>query len=151
LIERVTVTLPAHPLEGVKLPVVRFIRSQDGRRYVDVEHPPGQYMRLPVEWTDRSPPFVPPSVGGRAVRLSVPALLELARAVQVALGRTLGPSATPLAQGGPTLRHANVSFPEIRPAVGGTARGGKTATARHVGRPAAQGAARRNRRRGGRR
>jgi hypothetical protein len=133
----------------VKLPVARFIRSQDGRRYVDVEHPPGQYMRLPVEWTDRSPPLVPPSVGGRAVRLSVPALLELASAVQVALGRPQGPSATLPAQGGPTLTHANVSTPEIRPAVGGTARGGKTATARHVGRPAAQGAARRNRRRGG--
>jgi hypothetical protein len=71
--------------------------------------------------------------------------------VQVALGRTHGPSATLLAQGGPTLTHANVSFPETRPAVGGTARGGKTATARHVGRPATQGAARRNRRRGGRR
>ncbi|MFE8600322.1 hypothetical protein [Archangium violaceum] len=53
MIERVTVTLPVHPLKGVKLPVVRFIRSQDGRRYVDVEHPPGQYMRLPLEWTDR--------------------------------------------------------------------------------------------------
>jgi hypothetical protein len=42
----VTVTLPIHPLKGVELPVARFIRSQDGRRYVDVEHPPGQYMRL---------------------------------------------------------------------------------------------------------
>ena len=151
LIERVTVTLPVHPLKGVKLPVTRFIRSQDGRRYVDVEHPPGQYMRLPVEWTDRSPPLVPPSVEGRAVRLSVPALLELAGAVQVALGRTHGPSATPLAPGGATLTHASMSLPEIRPAVGGIAHGGKTATARHVGRPAAQGAARRNRRRGGRR
>ncbi|MFY0583894.1 DUF5953 family protein [Cystobacter fuscus] len=150
-IERVTVTLPAHPLKGMELPVVRFIRSQEGRRYVDVEHPPGQYMRLPLEWTDRSPPFVPPSVGGREVRLSIPALLELASAVQVALGRTQGPSATPLAPVGPTLIHANVSFPEIRPPVGGTAHGAKAATARHVGRPAAQGAARRNRRRGGRR
>jgi len=151
LIECVTVTLPAHPLKGVKLPVIRFIRSQDGRRYVDVEHPPGQYMRLPVEWTDRSPPLVPPSVGGRAVHLSVPTLLELASAVQVALARTHGRAATSLAQSGPTLTHANVSTPELRPAVGGTARGGKTATARHVGRPAAQSAAHRNRRRGGRR
>ncbi|MCY1074310.1 hypothetical protein [Archangium lansingense] len=41
MIERVTVTLPIHPLKGVELPVARFIRSQDGRRYVDVEHPPG--------------------------------------------------------------------------------------------------------------
>jgi hypothetical protein len=85
LSERVTITLPVHPLKGVALPVYRFIRSQDGRRYVDVEHPAGQYMRLPLEWTDRAPPLVPPSVDGRAACLSVPALLELASAVQVAL------------------------------------------------------------------
>jgi hypothetical protein len=151
LFEHVAITLPVHPLKGVMLPVARFIRGQDGRRYVDVEYPPGRYMRLPLEWTDRSPPLVPPSVGGRAVRLSVPVLLELASVVQVALGRLQGPSATPLSHGGPTLTHANVSTPEIWPAVVGTARSGKAATARHVGRPATQGAARRNRRRGGRR
>jgi hypothetical protein len=106
LIERVTVTLPIHPLKGVALPVARFIRSQDGRRYVDVEHPPGQYMRLPLEWTDRSPPLVPPSVGGREVRLSVPALLELAQAVQAALEQRRGSPVVPTPAASPTLRPA---------------------------------------------
>ena len=100
-----TVTLPIHPLKGVALPVARFIRSQDGRRYVDVEHPPGRYMRLPLEWTDRSPPLVPPSIGGREVRLSVPALLKLAQVVQAALERIRGPPATPAAAR-TTLRRA---------------------------------------------
>ena len=106
MIECVTVTLPVHPLKGVKLPVVRFIRSQDGRRYVDVEHPPGQYMRLPLEWTDRSPPLVPPSVGGREVRLSVPALLKLAQAVQAALEQRRGSPVVPTLAASPTLRPA---------------------------------------------
>jgi hypothetical protein len=106
LIEHVTVTLPIHPLKGVALPVARFIRSQDGRRYVDVEHPPGQYMRLPLEWTDRSPPLVPPSVGGREVRLSIPALLKLAQAVQAALEQRRGSSVVPTLAASPTLRPA---------------------------------------------
>ncbi len=106
LIERVTVTLPIHPLKGMELPVARFIRSQDGRRYVDVEHPPGQYMRLPLEWTDRSSPLVPPSVGGREVRLSVPALLKLAQAVQAALEQRRGSPAVPTPAAKHTLRPA---------------------------------------------
>lgn len=149
LVERVTVTLPIHPLKGVALPVARFIRSQDGRRYVDVEHPPGRYMRLPLAWTDRASPLVPPSVGGRAARLSVPALLELASAVQVALGRLRGSSAMPPAVAGPTLRHVDVSTPEARSAMVRPASGSKAAATRQVGRPAAQGATRRNRGRGG--
>ena len=110
LSEQVTVTLPIHPLKGVELPVARFIRSQDGRRYVDVEHPAGRYMRLPLEWTDRSPPLVPPSVGGRDVRLSVPALLKLAQAVQAALERILGPPATPAAARTTLRRTRSTSF-----------------------------------------
>jgi hypothetical protein len=149
LSERVTITLPVHPLKGVELPVARFLRSQDGRRYVDVEHPAGQYMRLPLEWTDRAPPLVPPSVEGRAARLCVPALLELASAVQVALSGHQSSSAAPLADGGPTLRHAAVSIPEDRPAMGSPAPGSKTATAQQVGHPAAQGALRPRRGRGG--
>jgi hypothetical protein len=81
----VTITLPTHPLRGVQLPVIRTARSQDGRRYIDVEHPPGWCMRLPIEWTDRSSPLVPPSIGGREVRLGISALLKLADAVEVAL------------------------------------------------------------------
>jgi hypothetical protein len=149
LSERVTITLPVHPLKGVALPVYRFIRSQDGRRYVDVEHPAGRYMRLPLEWTDRAPPFVPPSIDGRAARLSVAALLELASAVHVALcGRQSSSDAT-LADGGSTLRHADVSIPEERPALGSPPAGSKTATAQQVGRPAAQGAPRPKRGHGG--
>ncbi|HYO54578.1 hypothetical protein [Archangium sp.] len=43
-------------------------------------------MRLPIEWTDRSSPLVPLSVGGHQVRLEIPALLMLADAVEAALG-----------------------------------------------------------------
>ena len=114
LSERVTITLPVHPLKGVALPVARFIRSQDGRRYVDVEHPPGRYMRLPIEWTDRGPPLVPPSVNGQEARLSVPALLKLAQFVQAALERRRGSPAVPIPEAKPTLRPARSTSLEAR-------------------------------------
>jgi hypothetical protein len=52
--------MPIHPLNGVEVPVVRFERDyQHGRRYVVVERPGGGNLCLPVEWTDRGPPWVP--------------------------------------------------------------------------------------------
>lgn len=84
------VTVPIHPLHGVELRVVRIERSsQDGRRYVVVEHVRGEALRLPIEWTDRGPPWVPPQVDGRPVRLGARGLLRLADAVDAVLARTL--------------------------------------------------------------
>ena len=81
-----------HPLVGVRLAVVRNVRSLDGRqRYVDVEHPRGWVIRLPVEWTDRGSPSPPPRLGDREIRVAPGDLLRVAAAVEVALGRKLGP------------------------------------------------------------
>ncbi|WP_373372238.1 hypothetical protein [Sorangium atrum] len=74
-----------HPLKGQRLPVVSSVRGQDGRRYVDAEHPQGWTIRLPIEWTDRAGPGVTPRWHGREVRLDARGLLELARAVRTAL------------------------------------------------------------------
>jgi hypothetical protein len=79
------VTLPVHPLKEKRLPVLAWVRGQDGRRYVDAEHPRGWTIRLPLEWTDRCAALMPPSLNGHEVRLAVPGLLELARAIEVAL------------------------------------------------------------------
>ena len=89
--DRVTVTMPIHPLNGVDLAVVRFERDyQHGGRYVVVERPQGgPVLRLPIEWTDRGPPWVPAQVDGRPVRLAASGLLRLARAVQDVQARTL--------------------------------------------------------------
>jgi hypothetical protein len=35
--------------------VHRRVRGPDGRLYVDIEHPDGRSLRLPVEWTDLVP------------------------------------------------------------------------------------------------
>jgi hypothetical protein len=64
-----------------------------GRRFAIVEHPGGGTLRLPLDWTDRGPPWVSPRVDGRPVRLAVGALLKLAGALDVALGRTLAGTA----------------------------------------------------------
>jgi hypothetical protein len=83
--------MPIHPLSGIELAVVRFERDyQHGARYVVVERPHGgPHLRLPLEWTDRGPPWVPPQVSGRPVRLAASGLLRLAKAVQAVQARTL--------------------------------------------------------------
>lgn len=91
--ERVTVTMPVHPLSGIPLAIVRMERDQHGRRYVTVEDPRGGNLRLPVEWTDRSAPTLPPKVEGQEVRVSIGGLRALASAVAVALARKLDPTA----------------------------------------------------------
>jgi hypothetical protein len=67
------------------LPVVRYVRGQDGREQVDAEHPRGWTIRLPVEWTDRAAPASPPCLNGQEVRLAARGLLELGRAIRVAM------------------------------------------------------------------
>ena len=85
--ERVTVTLPIHPFHGMALAVVRLERDHQGHRDVIVEHPHGGQLRLPLDWTDRAAPAVPPQVNGRDVRLSLRGLRALAAAVGVARAR----------------------------------------------------------------
>ena len=82
--------MPIHPLNGVEVPVVRFERDYlHGRRYVVVERPGGGNLCLPVEWTDRGPPWVPPQVDGRPVRLAAGGLLRIAQTLQTAPDRPL--------------------------------------------------------------
>ncbi len=88
--DRITITFPVHPLVGVELVLVRVERwAGQGRRFAIVEHPGRGTLRLPLDWTDRGRPWVSPCVKGRPVRLAVGALLKLAGALDVALGRTL--------------------------------------------------------------
>jgi hypothetical protein len=78
--------MAVHPLVGTSLLVLKWVRDQRGRRYVDLQHPGGFTMRVPIEWTDRSPPRALPQVEGRAVHLALGGLLQMANAVEVALG-----------------------------------------------------------------
>jgi hypothetical protein len=82
----VTIVLPAHPLRGKPLPLVRLVRVREGEGYVDVEHPDGAPFRVPLGWTDRAAPWVVSQIDGRDVRLSVTGLQLLAMAVEAALG-----------------------------------------------------------------
>ena len=74
-------TLPVHPLRGLALPVVQVVRSRDGRRYIEAEHPRGWTIRLPMEWTDRAAPLAPARVAGREAKVHTRDLLRLADAV----------------------------------------------------------------------
>ena len=70
-------TLPIHPLAGQDLPLQRHVRTQRGRRLVDVTHPEGWSIRLPVEWTDLGAP----TCLSTTARGTVEALLQLAELV----------------------------------------------------------------------
>lgn len=82
--ETVTVTLPIHPLRGKQLAVFRW-ENGPGGRYALVEHPPGRRTRLPEAWTDRGGIWGAPRVAGREVLLSFQGLLDVSRAIHVAL------------------------------------------------------------------
>ena len=144
-----TITLPTHPLQGVQLPFIRTARSQDGRRYIDVEYPPGWCMRLPIEWTDRSSPQVPPSIDGREVRLGISDLLKLADAVEVALRQEHAPPPAYDSAAEHSFVHVTSSNPSTRIALVNTARGNPTRPPQSVDNPPAQNASRRGRKRGG--
>lgn len=77
----VRVTYPIHPLRGQQLQVVVHVRTHDGQRFVDVQHPLGGAIRLPVDWTDLGASLMPPVIEGREVKLAIEVLLELAAAV----------------------------------------------------------------------
>lgn len=90
---QVTVTMPVHPFNGMVLRVVREERDwKAGHRYVVVEHPGAGHLRLPEEWTDRSPQTPPAMLEGHQVRLSARGLIRLAAAIEVVLGKELDPS-----------------------------------------------------------
>ena len=148
-----TITLPVHPLKGILLPMIRAVRGQDGRRYVDAEHPQGGFFRLPVEWTDRAAPWIAPRLHGREVLLDVRSLLELACAVRTALDSSRGrPKKGPVVpeQANPPI-HA--SDPEERPtgerSMAGTAGDHAAGSARRVGHARPQSSSRRTKGRRG--
>ena len=135
--------MPVHPLKGLKLDVVRIQREDSARRRTVVaELPGGGGIVLPIEWTDRGPPWAAPTVDGQQVRLSARGLLQSAQAVETALGQKLDKS-LPTSSGSEQTEHASKNLD-----VGsrGTARGmGATdaddaaGCAGRVGEPAAQG------------
>ncbi|QSQ27272.1 hypothetical protein JY651_21185 [Pyxidicoccus parkwayensis] len=131
----------------MQLVVMRIVRSQSGQQYVDVEHPQGGFIRLPLEWTDRRTPTVPAVSGGRQVRLSAPALLKLAEAVEEGLKRPLPPKPAALPARESRFNHASTAGAPRRPALVAPVRGSPKPVGERLGQPAAQGAARRGRRR----
>ena len=64
--DQVVVTLKVHPLVGQSIEVIRRVRAHDGRVYLDLLHPDGRAVRLPVEWTDLAVPSPDPSVATRS-------------------------------------------------------------------------------------
>jgi hypothetical protein len=83
--ESVVVTMPVHPFYQQKLGVVRFERDKDGKRFVYVHHPKVGFLRLPIEWTDRSIPIPSFENRNRDLKINVTGLINLARACAVAL------------------------------------------------------------------
>ncbi len=93
--DHVTITLAVHPLKGLVLPVRQWLRLKD-EPYVDVLHPEGWTVRVPLSWTDRGPPTVVPEVDGQPVKLDLDGLSRLARYVRRKLD-TPAPRATEVA------------------------------------------------------
>lgn len=78
-------------MKGIQFDVIVVVQRRDGRTGVLVELPDHQNLLLPLEWTDRSAPFVAPVVGDRVVRVSLPALRRLSQV----LGRVRLSSGSP--------------------------------------------------------
>jgi hypothetical protein len=88
-----TITMAIHPLAGRALPLVGLDRDRLGRRFVRVAHPWGCVLRLPVEWTDRVDPGRVPRIRGRAVRLLLRGLLQVAGLIEELRQRVAPPNA----------------------------------------------------------
>jgi hypothetical protein len=132
-----------HPLRGTPLAVLRTVRSQEGQQYVDVEHPKGGLIRVPLEWTDRRTPVAMVVVAGQQGRLNAPALLKLAEAVEEGLKRSLAVEPAALPEWDSSFHHAS----SAAPALVTPARGNQDPVGGGLGQPAAQAAARRGWRR----
>lgn len=72
----VTVTMPIHPLKGECLPVLRWLRTLDGSRYVEVELPRGHGLRLPIAWVNGAVELDP-----TRPRLCIGALVRLTKLI----------------------------------------------------------------------
>ena len=119
--QTVAVTLAVHPLAGAKLSVVRWIRTRDGRRYVDVVHPDGHVFRLPVAYTDQGTPTACEAGATGKVRGSVTGFLQLAAAVAAARAHVSEAQEFDAELGRERSgRHPEqmVSYPFLRPALG---------------------------------
>jgi hypothetical protein len=77
--------MPIHPLVGQSVEVYRRVRARDGRMYVDVWHPDGRCIRLPVQWTDLA---LMPLVERPTSSSTLDALVALCLAVEVLRGAT---------------------------------------------------------------
>jgi len=98
--------MPIHPLVGQSLDVYRRVRTRDGRNHVDVWHPDGRCIRLPVEWTDLA---LIPLVERPATRSTVEALCALCLAVEVLCGVDNGApgGASCVPEHASSMRHAH--------------------------------------------
>jgi hypothetical protein len=145
----VTVTMAVHPFRGLQLTIIRLERDYRGRRHVLVEHPQVGQLRLPVEWTDRTAPIVPPRARGCELRVNAEGLLNVAAACRVALGEKLDTSDAPttlVAAPEQKSRGANAPSSDV---VVGAVDGDAAKPPRGLGDARAQGDSRRGRRGGG--
>jgi len=85
----VVITMPTHPFFGQTLVIARLERSSHNKRYILVEHPKGGFLRLPIEWTDRSSSKVPPKFKNRILKAGIRELLKLSHACDAALKEDL--------------------------------------------------------------
>lgn len=139
--------MPVHPLKGVKLVVLRVQRDHLARSHTVIVEAPAPCegrLVLPIEWTDRGPPWATPLVDGKEVRLCARGLLAMARAVEVALRQGVGPfapSSTASAEAERASKNAEGCSGHDRD-LGGPDADDATRSARRVGKPGAQDPAR---------
>lgn len=140
--ERITVTMPVHPLCGRQVVLERILRlGRPPVAYADVEDPDGFPRRLPLAWTDRGGPAVPPRAGDGGARIGPHALLRLAAAVAAGLGGkpqklAVGESIAEHKFSPASDRRSTPCSSPRTPAVGGACRTDETQSARHLGRDA---------------
>ena len=134
--------MPVHALKGLTLDLVRTRRDHLARRQTLIaEVPGGGRIVLPVEWTDRGPPWATPTVDGTEVRLSARGLLALAQAIDTALRQELGhfsPSCSGSMEAEHASRSADVTSHERAREVDRADANDTARSARRVGKPAAQ-------------
>lgn len=82
----VIITLPIHPLVGQAV-VVEGMKRQAGRQYVQIRHPDGSKLGLPLDWTDRWPAQEMPELEGRRPLLAPDGLQRVALIVAAARQR----------------------------------------------------------------
>lgn len=72
--------MPIHPFHGQQLTLIRLEKSQSGKRLALVQHPVAGFLRLPLEWTDRSAPIIPARHEERELTIDSIRLSRLAKA-----------------------------------------------------------------------